>query len=320
MKVLVTGSAGFIGFNTCKALLENGDEVIGLDNFNEYYDPRLKTKRNEILESYRNFALVRGDIANEKDLLPAFDRIGSGENTRVCHLAAQAGVRHSIDHPDQFLRDNIQGFGNVIELCKEREVGGLVYASSSSVYGNTGGVPSREDDNTDKPFSLYGATKKANELQAHVYHELFGLRTTGLRFFTVYGPWGRPDMALFLFTNWILSGEPMKIFGEGKMNRDFTFIDDTVSGITAAIEQNYQYEIFNLSSGHSVELMNYVSTLEEALGKEGRKAYLPMQQGDVASSSGDISKAKKMLSYRPQTKIEEGVPRFVEWYREYHQC
>lgn len=318
MKVLLTGSAGFIGFHTAKTLLERGDTVIGFDNFNEYYDPTLKTKRNEILEGYNNFTLIKGDLKNPGDLEKAFSLLGSGEETRVCHLAAQAGVRHSIDHPDIFLTDNIGGFGNVIELCKKYEVGGLIYASTSSVYGDNKEIPFKEDHRTDTQVSLYGMTKKANELQAYVYHNLFGMHCTGLRFFTVYGPWGRPDMALFLFTDAILNDRPLKIFGEGKMQRDFTYIDDIVAGIIAAMDNNYPYEIFNLGGDKTEELMDYVSTIEKASGKEGKKEMLPMQPGDVVRTVADVSKARKMLGYDPKTQIKDGVPKFVEWYRKYY--
>jgi UDP-glucuronate 4-epimerase len=340
MKILLTGSAGFIGFHTAKTLLERGDTVIGFDNFNEYYDPELKKRRNEILEKYENFTIVRGDITSNDDLKKAFDLLNqcseknaidsdiknthrspltAHRSTRVCHLAAQAGVRHSIENPDIFLKDNVIGFGNVIELCKQNNVGGLIYASSSSVYGNSTNEVFAEDQNTDEQVSLYGMTKKANELQASVYNDLFGLHCTGLRFFTVYGPWGRPDMALFLFTNWAVNDEPMKIFGEGKMQRDFTYVDDIVSGIVASLDKNYDCEVFNLGAGHTEELMDYVKAVEDALGKEAKKDFLPMQQGDVVKTSADISKAKEMLGYEPKTRISEGVPRFVSWYKEYYK-
>ena len=317
MKVLLPGSAGFIGFHTAKALLERGDKVIGFDNFNEYYDPTLKAKRNEILEQHKNFTIIRGDIAVKTELKKAFDLIQKED--MVCHLAAQAGVRHSIDNPDIFLRDNILGFGNVLELCKTKKVKGLIYASSSSVYGNSTEFPLHEEINTDHQISLYGVTKKTNELQAHVEYSLFGLHSTGLRFFTVYGPWGRPDMALFLFANWIMTNQPLQIFGEGRMQRDFTYVDDIVAGIIAALDKNYQYEVFNLGAGYTEELMSYVSALEKALGKEGKKNFLPMQQGDVIKTSADISKAQKMLGFSPKTRISLGVPRFVEWYKEYYK-
>ncbi len=318
MNILLTGSAGFIGFHTAKMLLERGDTIIGFDNFNEYYDANLKEARNKVLEGYENYTLIRGDLKNVADLEKAFDLLRTGDDTRVCHLAAQAGVRHSIENPDEFLQDNVLGFGNVIELCKQRETGGLVYASSSSVYGNNEKQPSEEGDNTDNQVSLYGMTKKSNELQAHVYHDLYNLHSTGLRFFTVYGPYGRPDMALFLFTDWIVKDEPMKIFGQGKMQRDFTYVEDTASGVVAALDKNYPYEIFNLGAGHTEELMDYVSALERALGKEGQKDMLPMQPGDVVSTSADISHAKEKLGYEPKTRISEGIPKFVTWYKEYY--
>lgn len=319
MKILLTGSAGFIGFHTAKHLLERGDTVIGFDNFNEYYDPELKKVRNEILEEYDNFTLVRGDIKNTYDLREAFHHLDeTDEQTRVCHLAAQAGVRHSIENPDEFIQDNIQGTNNIFELTKEYGIGGIVYASSSSIYGDNEQSPFREDHKTDCPLSLYGMTKKCNELQAFTYHHLHGIKSTGLRFFTVYGPYGRPDMALFLFADWIRNDEPMNIFGEGKMQRDFTYVDDIVSGIVASIDKNYDYEIFNLGGGKTEELMDYISTLEKAMGKEGKKNFMPMQPGDVVSTSADISKAQKMLGYDPKTHISEGIPKFVEWYKEYY--
>ena len=318
MKILLTGSAGFIGFHTSKALLERGDEVIGFDNFNDYYDPKLKEARNKILEEYDNFTLVRGDLKDTDSLRKAFDILESGPDTRVCHLAAQAGVRHSIEHPDMFIEDNVGGFNNIIDLAKEKEVGGFIYASSSSVYGDSKISPFEESQNTDDQASLYGMTKKANELQACVYHNLFGLSCTGLRFFTVYGPWGRPDMALYLFTDWIAKGEPMKIFGEGKMQRDFTYIDDIVAGVVASLDNNYPCEVFNLGGDKTEELMDYVQTIEECFGKEGEKEFLPMQPGDVVQTSANVDKARKMLKYDPKTQIKDGIPRFIEWYKEYY--
>ena len=319
MKILITGSAGFIGFHTAVMLLERGDTVIGFDNFNEYYDPKLKDARNKILEGYDNFTIIRGDLKSNDDLKKAFDLLGGGEDTRVCHLAAQAGVRHSIKNPDEFIQDNIQGTNNILELCKERGVGGLTYASSSSVYGDNDVSPFQEDHKCDCPLSLYGMTKKTNELQAYTYYKLHGVKSTGLRFFTVYGPYGRPDMALFLFANWITKGEPMQVFGQGKMQRDFTYAEDIAAGVVAALDKNYDYEIFNLGGGKTEELMDYITTLEKALGKVGKKEMLPMQPGDVVSTSADISKARKMLGYDPKTQITEGIPKFVEWYREYYQ-
>lgn len=318
MNILVTGSAGFIGFHTCKALLERGDTVIGFDNFNEYYDKTLKEARNKQLEEYENFTIIRGDLCNKADVQAAFAALDTSEETRVVHLAAQAGVRHSIQNPDVFISDNIQGFQNIVDLTKEYNINGIIYASSSSVYGDNTKQPSAEDDRVDKPISLYGLTKKTNELQAYSAHSLYGIKSTGLRFFTVYGPWGRPDMALFLFTRWALEGKPLQIFGQGQMQRDFTYVDDIVSGVVRAIDKNYDYEIFNLGGGKTEELMSYVKAVEDALNLEAKKDFLPMQLGDVKSSNADINKAKTMLGYNPQTHIAEGVPKFVAWFREYY--
>ncbi|MEK7563122.1 MAG: GDP-mannose 4,6-dehydratase [Patescibacteria group bacterium] len=324
MRVLVTGSAGFIGFSVAQALLKRGDEVIGLDNFNEYYDPTLKVARNAILEKEKKFTLVRGDITDPKAIDRAFKLLTEPATsnqqpaTRVCHLAAQAGVRHSLDNPDIFLQDNVVGFNRIIEACRAHKIGGLMYASTSAVYGDNKEQPFVESHPVDHPISIYGFTKKANELQAYVYHSVYGIRSTGLRFFTVYGPWGRPDMALFLFTDAVMKGKTLPIFGHGKMQRDFTYIDDIVSGVIAAIDRNDPYEIYNLGGGKTEELMDYVSAVEKACGKEGKKEFLPMQPGDVASTSADISKAQNMLGYKPKTRIEEGVKKFVDWYREYY--
>jgi UDP-glucuronate 4-epimerase len=244
--------------------------------------------------------------------------LGSGEHTRVCHLAAQAGVRHSIEHPEDFVRDNLVGFNNVIERVRRREVGGLVYASTSSIYGDQQAERLDESLPTDQQASLYGVTKKANELQAGVYHRLYGLKSTGLRFFTVYGPWGRPDMALFLFTDAILHGRPIRVFGHGKMQRDFTYVDDITQGVAAALRKNYECEIMNLGRGKTEQLMRYIELIEECCGKEAEKEFLPMQPGDMRRTSADTTKAQQMLDYQPSTDIDVGVPRFVEWYREYH--
>lgn len=318
MRVLLTGSAGFIGYHVAVALLERGDQVIGLENFNQYYEPTLKDRRNEMLEANEGFSLVRGDLCDATALGEAFDRLQGGEDTRVCHLAAQAGVRHSIDNPEEFIRDNIVGFNDLIELCRSRAVGGLIYASSSSVYGNNQDDLLSETSNTDAQVSLYGMTKKANELQASVYHSLYGLRSTGLRFFTVYGPWGRPDMALFLFTDAILRGHRMKVFGHGKMQRDFTYVDDIVDGVVASLDHNLPYEILNLGAGKTEELMAFIDQIERACGREGEKEFLEMQQGDVYRTSADISRARERIDYQPSTTIEDGIPKFVAWYREYY--
>jgi UDP-glucuronate 4-epimerase len=318
MKVLVTGAVGFIGFHVAKELLERGDEVIGYDVVNEYYDPALKERRSAMLRAYPRYREIRSDICDRRALSAAFDDLGGGEETRVCHLAAQAGVRHSIDHPDEFIRDNIGGFHEVIELVKQRRVGGLIYASTSSVYGDNADTILKETSATDAQVSLYGMTKKANELEASAYHSLFGVRVTGLRFFTVYGPWGRPDMALFLFTDAILRRHPMKVFGQGKMRRDFTYVDDISAGVVAALDRNYPIEIFNLGAGRTEELMDFIRVIEKSCGVEGEKQFLPMQLGDVVQTSADISHARAGLGFEPKTQIKDGVPQFVAWYREYH--
>jgi len=314
MKILITGSAGFIGFHTAKALLERGSAVVGLDNFNAYYDPALKEARAKLLAPHKNFTMIRGDILDRKTLGHAMEGCD-----RVLHLAALAGVRYAFDHPDAYIDTNIRGFFNVIEEVRLRKIPGLIYASSSSVYGGNTGFPSKEGDRVDDPISLYGMNKRDNELLAHTYHALYGTRVTGLRFFTVYGPWGRPDMALFLFTDWILRDEPMKVFNEGKMQRDFTYIDDIVAGTVAAIDKNYEEEVFNLGCGKTEELMDYIRTIERATGKEGRKEYLPMQPGDTLRSAADIAKARRLLGFEPKTRISDGVPKFVSWYREYYK-
>jgi UDP-glucuronate 4-epimerase len=318
VKVLLTGSAGFIGFHTARALLERGDEVVGFDNFNAYYDATLKERRNAMLEASPGFRLVRGDLNDSAALDRAFDALGSGSGTRVCHLAAQAGVRHSIAHPEKFLRDNIDGFHQVIGRCHRREVEGLVFASTSSVYGNNRDLLLSEASNTDAQASLYGMTKKANELEASVYNSLYGLHATGLRFFTVYGPWGRPDMALFLFTDAILHGRPIQVFGHGQMRRDFTFVSDIVKGVLGALDRCLPLAVFNLGRGKPEELMDFIATVERCCGREAEKKFLPMQQGDVRQTYADVSRARELLGYEPKVTIAEGVPRFVEWYREYY--
>jgi UDP-glucuronate 4-epimerase len=316
--VLVTGSAGFIGFHTARALLGRGDEVVGFDNFNPYYDATLKERSNAQLEATGGFQLVRGDLNDAAALDRAFDALGAGPGTRVCHLAAQAGVRHSIQNPEKFLRDNVDGFHQVVSRCHRREVEGLVFASTSSVYGNNRDPVLSETSNTDAQASLYGMTKKANELEAAVYHSLYGLRATGLRFFTVYGPWGRPDMSLFLFTDAILHGRPIQVFGHGQMRRDFTFVSDIVQGVLGALDRCLPHAIFNLGRGKPEELMDFIATIERSCGREAEKNFLPMQQGDVRQTYADVSRAREQLGYEPTVTIAEGVPRFVEWYREYY--
>jgi len=314
MRILLTGAAGFIGFHTAQRLLARGDEVVGFDNFSPYYDPKLKEARAAQLEGKKGFRMVRGDILDRKAVCDAMKGC-----TRVCHLAALAGVRYAFEHPEEYISTNIQGFFNVLDEARTQEIPGFIYASSSSVYGGNGKLPASEDERTDDQLSLYGMNKKDNELMAHTYHHLYGIPVTGLRFFTVYGPWGRPDMALFLFTDALLHDRPLSIFGQGKMQRDFTYVDDIVSGIIASLDRNYDEEVFNLGSGRKEELMDYVRMVEESCGKEAEKEFLPMQPGDVKATLADISKARKMLDFDPKTSIREGVPRFVDWYRRYNK-
>lgn len=313
MRIFLTGAAGFIGFHTAKALLARGDEVVGFDNMNAYYDPKLKEARLKILKGIKGFSFVKGDILDRATVKKAM----TGAD-RVCHLAALAGVRYAFDHPDEYIAINIQGFFNVLDEARLQNIPGFIYASSSSVYGANGKLPASEEDRTDNQISLYGMNKKDNELMAHTYHSLYGIPVTGLRFFTVYGPYGRPDMALFLFTDAVLKGQPMHIYGQGKMQRDFTYIDDIVAGIVASIDKNFPEEIFNLGSGRKEELMDFIAMIEKACGKEGKKEFMDMQPGDVKASLADISKAKIMLGYEPKTMINDGIPQFVAWYRKYH--
>ncbi|HLD71034.1 MAG TPA: NAD-dependent epimerase/dehydratase family protein [Candidatus Peribacteraceae bacterium] len=313
MKVFLTGCAGFIGFHVAQELLKRGDEVVGLDIVSPYYDPTLKEARLKILDGIKGFTFVRGNILDRATVRKCMTGCD-----RVCHLAALAGVRYSFEHPEEYIATNINGFFEMIDEARMQKIGGFVYASSSSVYGGNTSHPAKESDRVDNQVSLYGMTKKDNELMAHVFHSLYDIHVTGLRFFTVYGPYGRPDMALFLFTDAILHDRPLQIFGEGKMQRDFTYVDDIAAGIIASIDKNYPEEIFNLGCGRKEELMEYVATVEKACGKEGKKEFLPMQPGDVRVTSADISHAQEKLGFRPKTMIREGVPRFVEWYRKYY--
>jgi len=313
MKILVTGAAGFIGFHLCNALLDRGDEVVGFDNVNAYYDPTLKEARLKLLREREGFSFAKGDIMDRAAVAKAMEGVD-----RAVHLAALAGVRYAYDHPEEYVDINIKGFFNVIDEVRLQNIDGLIYASTSSVYGGNTKFPSSEDDMVDNQVSLYGMNKKANENMAHVYHSLYGTKVTGLRFFTVYGPYGRPDMALFLFTKALLAGEKLPVFNEGKMQRDFTYVDDIVSGIVASIDKNYDEEIFNLGCGKTEELMDYIRMVEETVGKKAEFEFLPMQKGDALKSSADISKAKAMLGYDPKTQIKDGVPKFVAWYREYY--
>ena len=332
MKVLVTGAAGFIGFHVCQRLLARGDEVVGLDNINDYYDVNLKLARLAQLQSQAGFGFARLDL-QERAALEALFR--EHRFAAVINLAAQAGVRYSLENPRAYIDSNIVGFTNILECCRHHDVGHLVYASSSSVYGMNTSMPFSIHDNVDHPISLYAASKKANELMAHTYSHLFGLPTTGLRFFTVYGPWGRPDMALFLFTRAILAGEPIKVFNNGRMRRDFTYIDDIVEGVlrvtdnTAAPNPAWDganpdpgtstapYRLYNIGNNNPVELSEFIDAIEQALGKQARRELLPMQPGDVAATFADIDDLEADVGYRPATPLREGIGRFVAWYLEH---
>jgi UDP-glucuronate 4-epimerase len=333
VKLLVTGAAGFIGFHTARALLERGDEVVGLDNLNAYYDPRLKASRLGLLERESKFRFLKLDIADRAAMEEMFAR---EHFERVVHLAAQAGVRYSIEDPHIYVQTNVTGFLNVLEGCRRQRVEHLVYASTSSVYGANTRMPFSEHQNTDHPLTMYAATKKANESMAHSYSSLHGLPTTGLRFFTVYGPWGRPDMALFVFTKNILAGEPIEVFNEGRHQRDFTYIDDIVAGVIAAVDRaaapdprwdsaapdpatSYApYRLYNIGNQQPVTLLRYIEVLERRLGRSARKIFLPMQPGDVPDTWADVSALARDAGYRPSTPLEQGVERFVDWYLRYY--
>jgi UDP-glucuronate 4-epimerase len=315
-------------------LLARGDEVVGVDNLNDYYDPKLKSARLAILERERGFRFDKLDIADREAMQKIFDRDEFGA---VVHLAAQAGVRHSISNPHVYVQSNVTGFLHVLEGCRRQRVGHLVYASTSSVYGANTSMPFSERQNVDHPLTLYAATKKANELMAHSYSSLYGLPTTGLRFFTVYGPWGRPDMALFLFTQRILAGEPIDVFNEGHHQRDFTYIDDIVAGVVAAVDHlaapdpsfdagapdpstSYApYRIYNIGNQRPVKLLRYIEVLERCLGRKALKNLLPMQLGDLQDTWADVSALARDVGYRPSTELEVGVKRFVDWYLEYYR-
>ena len=313
--ILVTGTAGFIGFHLSKKLLEKGYRVVGVDNMNEYYDVSLKKSRLEILTPYPEFVFCKEDLENLSGIKKIFQ---THTIDRVCNLAAQAGVRYSLENPFAYEKSNLEGFLNLLELAREYEVENFVYASSSSVYGSNEKIPFSVEDRVDNPVSLYAATKKANELMAHAYHHLFGFPCTGLRYFTVYGPWGRPDMALFIFSDAILHNRPINVYNFGRMRRDFTYIDDIIDGTIAAIEKPHAYEVFNLGNSNTTELMEFIRIIEEELGMEAQKNMMPLQPGDVPATSADIQKSKEMLGFNPKTSIREGIHKFLVWYREYY--
>jgi len=315
VSILVTGSAGFIGFHLARQLLQEGIEVVGYDNVNDYYDPSLKEARLRILNDFDQFKFYRADLCD----LATLQKVFSDQTIeKVVHLAAQAGVRYSLINPFAYQKSNLEGFLNIIELSKRAKVKNFIYASSSSVYGNNRHLPFSVQDNVDRPISLYAATKKSNELIAHVYAHLYQLPCTGLRFFTVYGPYGRPDMALFIFTKNILEGKPIDVYNFGQMKRDFTYIDDIVAGLRSAIDKPFPYEIFNLGNHHSENLMDFIHLIEEYSGRKAQINFQPIQPGDVPETYADISTATEKLGFRPRTDIREGIKLFLDWYFEYY--
>ena len=334
MKILVTGAAGFIGMTTSLRLLARGDEVVGLDNLNDYYEVSLKENRLARLTGHAGFRFVKLDVADR----PGMEQLFATEKfDKVIHLAAQAGVRYSLKNPHAYVDSNLVGFINILEGCRHGKVGHLIYASSSSVYGGNTKMPFSEHDSVDHPVSLYAATKKANELMAHTYSHLYGLPTTGLRFFTVYGPWGRPDMALFLFTKAILEGRPIDVFNHGNMLRDFTYVDDIVEGVIRLLDRtatanpayvaeeadpatsNVPYRVFNIGNNDPVPLLDFIGAIENALGMKAERRLLPLQDGDVPATFADTALLDDWVGFAPATPIQEGVSRFIAWYRDYYK-
>jgi UDP-glucuronate 4-epimerase len=334
LKVLVTGAAGFIGYHVTMALLSRGDEVVGVDNLNDYYDVRLKEARLAQIQAHQNaekFKFIKQDLADTKATAEIF---ATEQVQRVVHLAAQAGVRYSLENPHAYVQSNLVAFLNVLEGCRHHKIEHLVYASSSSVYGGNTKMPFSESDNVDHPVSLYAATKKSNELMAHTYSHLYNIPTTGLRFFTVYGPWGRPDMSPFLFADAILNNWPIKVFNFGDMMRDFTYIDDIVEGVvrvtdnpatsdaslnSESISRNAPYRIFNIGNSQPEKLLDFIAALEGAIGKEAEKSFMPMQAGDVKATYADTEKLENWVNFKPQTNLNDGVINFVEWYKCYFE-
>lgn len=334
MVLLVTGAAGFIGFHLCQKRLEQGDEVLGIDNLNDYYDVSLKQARLNQLKKYSNFIFVKIDISDRDGIANLFKKYTI---KRVVNLAAQAGVRYSIENPHAYIDSNVVGFTNIIEGCRHHNIEHLVYASTSSVYGANELQPFSESKSVNHPLAIYAATKKANELIAHSYSHLYGLPTTGLRFFTVYGPWGRPDMALFLFADAIMNDKPLNIFNHGEMVRDFTYVGDIVEGVSRAIDKTAEpdlnwdamspdpatsyapYRVYNIGNNNPVQLMDYVHAIENSLGKKGKYNFMPMQDGDVPSTCADVSRLEQDLGYKPKVTVKDGVQKFVDWYKSYYQ-
>lgn len=315
MKILITGGAGFIGSNLANKLIERGDKVVIIDNFNDYYDPKLKHDRLKYILKGKKYKLYKGDIRDQKLLEKIFKE---EKLDKVMHLAAMAGVRSSLLMPTLYEEVNVRGTLNLLEMARKYKIKNFVYASSSSVYGNNKKVPFSEKDSVDTPISPYAATKKATELLAHVYSHVYGLHTTGLRYFTVYGPWGRPDMALFKFTKNILANKPIDVYNRGKMSRNFTYVDDIVSGTITVIDANLKYSLMNIGGDREETLMRYIEVLEKNLGKKAKKHLMPMQLGDVPTTVADISQLKK-LGWKPTTRIEEGIRNFVRWYEDYYK-
>jgi UDP-glucuronate 4-epimerase len=330
MRVLLTGAAGFIGMHVAKILVKRGDKVIGIDNLNDYYDPNLKRARLQQLQQYSNFQFIQGDIADRHTLENLFSK---EKPSRVINLAAQAGVRYSLTNPYAYIQTNLVGFGNLLESCRNNGVEHFVYASSSSVYGANTHMPFSVHDNVDHPVSLYAASKKANELMAHTYSHLYGLPTTGLRYFTVYGPWGRPDMSPWLFTSAILEGRPINVFNHGKMQRDFTYVDDIAEGTVRVLDRiptgnssfstdspdpgsSYApYKVYNIGNNQPVELMTFINIIEDALGQRAQKNFLPMQPGDVVATYADVEDLKRDVGFEPKTPLNDGIYRWVDWYK-----
>jgi UDP-glucuronate 4-epimerase len=335
MRVLLSGCAGFIGVHVAQLLLARGDTVIGIDNLNDYYDPRLKLARLELLKPHANFKFLKGNIA---DQMVVEDLFTAAKPNRVINLAAQPGVRYSLKNPHAYIQTNLVGFGNLLEGCRHNSVEHFVYASSSSVYGANTHMPFSVHDNVDHPVSLYAASKKANELMAHAYSHLYGLPTTGLRYFTVYGPWGRPDMSPWLFTSAIIEGRPIDVFNHGKMKRDFTFVDDIAAGTVHVLDHipsgnpafstdtpdpgsSYApYKIYNIGNHKPIELMTFIKTIEDALGLEAKKNFLPMQLGDVVATYADVEDLKRDVGFEPKIPLSQGVYQWVEWYKKYQNC
>ena len=313
-RILITGVAGFIGFHLTKSLLDSGINIYGVDDVNDYYDIKIKNDRLNILKGYPNFSFNKLDISNLDKLREVFLDF---KPNKVVNLAAMAGVRYSIENPFAYIQSNIVGFVNIIELSKEYEVEGFIYASSSSVYGSNKKNPFSIEDRTDNPISLYAASKKSNELIAHSYSHLFDLHTTGLRFFTAYGPWGRPDMAMYIFADNISSSKPINVFNNGEMKRDFTYIDDIVMGTRSAIDKNYTCEVFNLGNNRVEDLMHVISLIEANIGKKSTINFLPIQPGDIKEAHADIEKSIKMLGYSPKTNVDIGIKKFIDWYKNY---